>query len=548
MPQTSPHRNAISTPFLQSTPFRIKSSSVPISAKLFKAEDVADDLIVELDNATISESPDSKSNSMPPSLEYIQNFLDSSAAFQSVSLRLSTLKDSAGKLFYKKGCWSPLKIPFFLHRQADLAGIGAASSSRAAKPDPSKATSDPLRSRAPRRTKSSGSLHTKASRTSSRGVRRQTIRRLVGSGSETEEVEGTFISSAGQDEEDTAVWLNGLATSFQSIAFTTPIPALENSSQPHTRGYLKRTSLALASVTPKRLWSAQCATKSIPGAMKIKPDLIFCSNDPLSKTAPTWTQVISFMEVTSKPNDPNMSVNLARKAYAVFIAQPGRRFLMAISISAQVFRLHVYDRSGVIHSCGYNIHIHADIFSKLLYFFAFAQPKELGYNPTFIYFDIIPRPLLSTSRTICVGTEIYIVIRVIFCSQLIHGRATPCLHVRNSHSEDFVIKDCWTHQGRKVTEEQVLQKLKEHGINGLPVLKEAWTVQIDGEDNTTDLRRPPFLKSSDNYGAMCETQVHRRYLLQPLGSPITEFSCLQEFLSIFIDLVHGEFIRSFSDP
>ena len=204
------------------------------------------------------------------------------------------------------------------------------------------------------------------------------------------------------------------------------------------------------------------------------------------------------------------------------------------------FWCHPLTRLQHSYSCG---HI-----SKLLYFFAFAQPKELGYDPTFIYFDIIPRPLSSTSRTIRVGTEIYIVIRVIFCSQLIRGRATLCLHVRNSHGEDFIIKDCWTHQGRKVTEEQVLQKLKEHGINGLPVLKEAWTVQIDGEDDTTDLRRPPFLKSSDNYGAMCETRVHRRYLLQPLGSPITEFSCLQEFLSIFIDLVHGEFIRSFSDP
>jgi len=153
---------------------------------------------------------------------------------------------------------------------------------------------------------------------------------------------------------------------------------------------------------------------------------------------------------------------------------------------------------------------------------------------------------LSTSRTIRVGAEI--IIRVIFCSQLICRRATLCLHVRNSHGEDFVIKDCWTHQGRKVTEEQVLQKLKEHGINGLPILKEAWTVQIDGQDDTTDLRRPPFLKSSDNYGAMCETRVHRHYLLQPLGSPITEFSCLQEFLSIFIDIIHGECTHSFSDP
>lgn len=45
-----------------------------------------------------------------------------------------------------------------------------------------------------------------------------------------EVVQGIFISSAGKDEEDTVEWLNGLATSFQSIAATGPIQALENSS------------------------------------------------------------------------------------------------------------------------------------------------------------------------------------------------------------------------------------------------------------------------------------------------------------------------------
>jgi len=55
LPHTSPPRNAISTPILQSTPFCLKSSSVPFEAKIFKAEDIADDLIVELENVTISE-------------------------------------------------------------------------------------------------------------------------------------------------------------------------------------------------------------------------------------------------------------------------------------------------------------------------------------------------------------------------------------------------------------------------------------------------------------------------------------------------------------
>jgi len=69
----------------------------------------------------------------------------------------------------------------------------------------------------------------------------------------------------------------------------------------------------------------------------------------------------------------------------------------------------------------------------------------------------------------------------------IRGHATLCLHVRDEHGEDFIVKDCWTHQGRKVTKEQVLLKLKKHDINGLPILKEAWTVQIGGWDDTTDL-------------------------------------------------------------
>jgi len=50
----SPPRNAItSTPFLQSTPFHFKSSSIPSDAKVFKAMEIGTDLVVELENATI---------------------------------------------------------------------------------------------------------------------------------------------------------------------------------------------------------------------------------------------------------------------------------------------------------------------------------------------------------------------------------------------------------------------------------------------------------------------------------------------------------------
>ena len=100
--------------------------------------------------------------------------------------------------------------------------------------------------------------------------------------------------------------------------------------------------------------------------------------------------VISIMEVTSKPNDPDMLVNLAQKAYAVFVNQPGRHFLILVSITAQIFRIHLYDRSGVIHSCGYNIHTDADLFTSVLHFLTSAPPEDLGYDPTFTYSGIVP--------------------------------------------------------------------------------------------------------------------------------------------------------------
>ena len=126
LPHTSPPRNAISTPFLQSIPFHFKSSSVPFDAKLFKAEDITNDLIIQLENTTISES-----DLDPLQLEYIRILLDSSVVLQKGSLRLSNLKDAAGKPFYRKGSWSPQKVPFFLHCQTDLVTSGAASISHA---------------------------------------------------------------------------------------------------------------------------------------------------------------------------------------------------------------------------------------------------------------------------------------------------------------------------------------------------------------------------------------------------------------------------------
>jgi len=44
------------------------------------------------------------------------------------------------------------------------------------------------------------------------------------------------------------------------------------------------------------------------------------------------------------------------KAYAIFSSQPGCRFLFVLSIANQEFHVHMFDRSGVVHSRPYDIH------------------------------------------------------------------------------------------------------------------------------------------------------------------------------------------------
>ena len=97
----------------------------------------------------------------------------------------------------------------------------------------------------------------------------------------------------------------------------------------------------------------------------------------------------------------------------------------------------------------------------------------------------------------------------------------------------YVLKDYWTHKGRKRMEGEILLKIK--GLLGVSQLVEAWTVRSEGADETTDWLRPPFLVGNIEF----ETRLHQRLLLTPVGDPLVQFTSLQELVSIFIDIVHG---------
>ena len=137
---------------------------------------------------------------------------------------------------------------------------------------------------------------------------------------------------------------------------------------------------------------------------------------------------------------------------------------------------------------------------------------------------------LSLSSTIKVGSTTYEVIHRIFYNFVIRGRGTVCWHVRRDR-KNYVIKDSWTHESRLNCEVDILRKIQ--GLKGVPQLIAAWTVQIGGSDDRTDIRHLSLSSPSD-------VRVHRRLLMEPVGMPLSEFKTIHELLSILIDILDSK--------
>ena len=121
-----------------------------------------------------------------------------------------------------------------------------------------------------------------------------------------------------------------------------------------------------SSSVPPCSWSLETSRQPIPdGPMSLKPDLILRKTPDALVTGPqqgfSWKGVISFMELTSMTYSQSSDVrtmrnSIMRKAYTIFSSQPGHQFIFALSITNQEFCVHMFDRSGVVHSRPYDIH------------------------------------------------------------------------------------------------------------------------------------------------------------------------------------------------
>jgi len=212
--------------------------------------------------------------------------------------------------------------------------------------------------------------------------------------------------------------------------------------------------LTCSAVTKQRhYWSSERSCKPIKDTlMPWKPDMVLWEKSLPIAFGPQpdflWKDVISFVELSSTPYSKSTDTgtvcnNVMHKVYGIFASQPGQQYLFALSIANQEFCAHMFDCSGVVHSHPYNIHWSLCVLLCMLGLLAFSNPDHVGCDATLVYFSPSSSQFTSPG-TIQAGPLMYTIICQLFFNFLICGQGMSGWHIWRD-SEDYMIKDSWTH-------------------------------------------------------------------------------------------------------
>jgi len=192
------------------TPLRLRTTSVPTTGKFFKVEDVNQDLVVELCNATIEEGllRDNQSHYILDLCSEISPSTTQNLPSDEDPLKITSLMLKS-EFLYCNGRWEPTKIPKILQSAGSSTSLRYSHTSRM--------------TNSSRSQKSCSSTHTKQLAGSGSGIRTETVRRCIPGTLQEESVQGTFIPVAGSEENQVANWLNEITHALEP--FIPPVPA-----------------------------------------------------------------------------------------------------------------------------------------------------------------------------------------------------------------------------------------------------------------------------------------------------------------------------------
>jgi hypothetical protein len=299
---------------------------------------------------------------------------------------------------------------------------------------------------------------------------------------------------------------------------------------------------------PLREWSSANSFIPLKGSpIKRKPDIALYDLEGRDGSwEASWQNVVSICEITSRASlHKAINETILNKSFVASVCQYNRRFIPMITLWGQqnrFFKLTLSDRSGVIHSVDYEIGTSPLVFLRLLAVFIFGDNSLLGFDAT------MQRDSNNEIKSIqCSGVK-YDVVRIIFRSQTLRGRATQCWHVQKD-GQKYVIKDSWCQKNRNFNEIDRLNDIRE--VKGVPTLISGEDVQISpGIVDSTNLIRNGLIifdptNSKRQEIVIKEERVHRRIVMSPVAEPIYTFKSKKELIGAFIDVIKGASNKSF---
>jgi len=295
--------------------------------------------------------------------------------------------------------------------------------------------------------------------------------------------------------------------------------------------YLNHIGAVIAKETNRtaiRKWAATSFSKPLPGSPHDrKPDIML---SPLDVNVHHWRQVDCVAE-TSACVQANIKTKktIVTKAFCMFTEQPTRRYVINIWMVGEKFCVAYFDRSGQVVAT-YPYH-KRHTFVRLIAGLMFGSDKLLGYDPTALRQD-------GYVTDVFVNGKQYQIQCVLFTSHVLRGRGTVCW-LAVADGQQFVIKDTWADKDRQWEEAGFLERCKEEGICGVPLLIDREDVHVDGIADSTRIRRDSEISLED-----AENRVHRRLVMTPVCLPLNMFSCKSELVQAFIDIVTGIYFYS----
>lgn len=212
-----------------------------------------------------------------------------------------------------------------------------------------------------------------------------------------------------------------------------------------------------------RRWSSVFYKKAIAnekGEVQEMPDLVLLDKQLNDKNA-TWRDIISFMLVRDHDTYElacKTDLQIDQYAQRIFEAQPGRRFVLAISIIKDDLEVRIFDRSEPLVCLDTpNIRCESDLALRILLGTLFVDKQQLGFDPTLYRKD-------DTGGLYVKAEKVEYSVMCIYREDGMYGRGTVCYRgVSQADDSVVVIKDQWTSVSDENKEVEILEHLNQGG-------------------------------------------------------------------------------------